>query len=343
MERNLQKENLANPRTLLSCDWGTSTFRLRLVDFTNLKILAESKSNQGVAVINELWKKRKNANPHERNSFFLNFIQEHILKLTKDDSILKGVPLIISGMASSSIGMLNLPYGFIPFQTNGKGIKSHWLEKSKGFNHPILLISGIRSENDVMRGEETQLIGVMNSLKDRKAKKLFIFPGTHSKHIIVENEQVTSFKTLMTGEYYHLLATKSILSYSVEQTKDLNKKKNTNSFIRGVKQAIGSNLLNSSFWVRTNELFGEFTKEENLEYLSGLIIGTELMELPHQNLGKVYLCCSSNLKNRYETALIALGIEEVQVFPAQQLDEAVILGQYQIFKQFLKTHYSSGN
>ncbi len=340
MERNLLKQRLANPKKILSCDWGTSTLRLRLVDFTSLKILAESKSNKGIAAINELWNQKKNADIPERIYFYLDVIQEHILKLTRDYSALQGTPLIISGMASSSIGIINLPYGNLPFQTTGKGIPTHWLEVSDRFKHPVLLISGIRSENDVMRGEETQLIGVIKSLKDQnqKGKKLFIFPGTHSKHIKVNNEQATDFKTFMTGEYYQLLSTKSILSESVEEDKDFNEK-SSETFIRGVRQAVGSNLLNSSFWVRTNELFGEFTKKENLDYLSGLIIGTELKELQHQNTGKVYLCCSSNLKIRYETAMIALGIAEVKVFSVQELDEAVIMGQCQIFRQFQKSGY----
>lgn len=343
MEKNLRMQNLASPKYLLSCDWGTSSFRLRLVDFNSLKILAESTTEKGIAAINELWKQKKNADPRERINFFLNVIEEQIRHLTIDCSTLRGIPLLVSGMASSTLGIKNLPYGEIPFQTNGKGINTHWLEKSKRLNHPVLLISGIRSENDVMRGEETQLIGIMNILNNRKGRKIFIFPGTHSKHIYVKNEQVTSFRTFMTGEFYRLLSAKSILSESVEENKDFGEKRNIGSFIQGVEQAIDSNLLNSSFWVRTNELFGELTTKENLFFLSGLIIGTELKELRQQDFGEIYLCSGSNLKTSYETALLALGIKEVQVLPARQLDEAVIMGQYQVFRQFLETGFSRSN
>ncbi len=65
-----------------------------------------------------------------------------------------------------------------------------------------------------MRGEETQLIGC---LKSGKQDGFFIFPGTHSKHVEVEDGMVKDFKTYMTGEFFELLSQKSILLNSVEE------------------------------------------------------------------------------------------------------------------------------
>ena len=39
----------------LSCDWGTSPFRLRLVERASLKILAEESSKEGNADTAERW------------------------------------------------------------------------------------------------------------------------------------------------------------------------------------------------------------------------------------------------------------------------------------------------
>ena len=321
----------------LSCDWGTSSFRLRLIETATLKILSEIKTDQGIAHTFSLWQQSGDQLPDQRLLFYLNLVQSQIQEIEKKLAIsLQKIPVFFSGMSSSSIGMMSLPYGPIPFHTDGSDIKSTFFESRPEFDHPVLLISGICSEDDVMRGEETQLIGVMKDLEEKSGEKVFIFPGTHSKHISVKDRQVTGFKTYMTGEYFNLLATKSILSTSLEIVGNFDHNENLESFKQGVYEAAHLNILNLSFKVRTNDLFGKMTNRENYNYLSGIMIGTELKELLLKNSGEIYLCCSSNLKSRYKAALTALGIEGVQDFSGQLVDEAVIRGQFQIYHQLQK-------
>lgn len=164
-------------------------------------------------------------------------------------------------------------------------------------------------------------------------EKVFVFPGTHSKHISVQDGLVTGFSTYMTGEFFELLSKKSILSGSVEEDKQIDLDENVEFFKKGVLQATQTNLLNASFGVRTNDLFNKLSKKQNHHYLSGLVIGTELKELRKQDSAEIYLCCSSNLRSRYQTGLAALGIEGVHIFPGSYIDKAVVLGQLQIYKQ----------
>lgn len=319
----------------LSCDWGTSSFRLRLVEVATLEILAEENTAQGIAATHKLWKQSGQQERGQRLGFYMDRIREKIQEMEQSLSLsLQNIPLILSGMASSSLGMANLPYGNLPFHTDGKGIHTEFYKQ--GFGHPVLLISGIRSDDDVMRGEETQLIGVMMGIDDKEGEKIFIFPGTHSKHIRVQDGQVVGFQTFMTGEFFDLLSKKSILAGSVEEDPHVEMGEDPEYFTKGVTRAIGSNLLNSSFGIRTNDLFEKLNKNQNHHFLSGLLIGTELKELQKQNAAKIYLCCSSHLKSRYETALAALGIEGVCIFPGPYIDKAVVLGQLQIFNQLQK-------
>src|SRR5690606_5422333 len=117
---------------------------------------------------------------------------------------------------------------------------------------------------------------------------IYIFPGTHSKHIQVENQEVTGFRTYMTGELFELLSKKRILRRSIEENREFEDPKNRAAFEQGVGQGANSNLLQASFGVRTNELFRKFGKKENLHYLSGLLIGKELKELLHLDSEKIY-------------------------------------------------------
>src|SRR5690606_3952516 len=123
-------------------------------------------------------------------------------------------------------------------------------------------ISGVKSQDDVMRGEETQLVGAYSLAKKieglhSNSAPVFVFPGTHSKHIFIRQKEIVDFKTFMTGEFYDLLAHKSILSLGVAKDQELQNPKNTESFKRGVADGISTNLLHASFRVRTNHLFGK--------------------------------------------------------------------------------------
>ena len=314
----------------LSCDWGTSSFRLRLVAQDTFQVLAEYTTEQGIASTFSRWQASQDQES-ARASFYLTYVQQGVNYLEQHQSLtLKGLPIVFSGMASSSIGIKELSYGTVPFAADGGQVAAAHLPATASFPHPVCLISGIRSEDDVMRGEETQLVGVLSQLGEKDIDGIFLFPGTHSKHIWVKGRQVQQFKTYMTGEFFGLLSNKSILSASV--TKDQNAVR-WPSFNQGVERARSTNLLHASFRVRTQHLFGESTKEENLDFLSGLLIGTELKELLQQPAMPIYLCCNSALQLRYESAMTQLGIKPVRVFSGEEMDQAVIRGQMIIYKQ----------
>lgn len=320
----------------LSCDWGTSSFRLRLVRVENAEIVAVRKSDKGIAATFNSLDERQKKNPEERLLFYLLIIQEYISEIEQEKNIsLEGVPLVISGMASSSIGMANLPYRDLPFSIDGKGIGAAYYEASPDFAHPVLLISGVKSEADVMRGEETQLIGAIPDGTAAETEGIYIFPGTHSKHIWVKGGQVTGFKTYMTGEFFKLLSEHSILREGVEKNEELQKPDRLQRFREGVRDAQGANLLHTAFRIRTNDLFGKLNKKENFHYLSGLLIGAELREITHSDDLPIYVCGDSILRWSYETALDVLGMKgKVHIFPADWADEVVVRGQLKIYQNF---------
>ncbi|MEO6630866.1 MAG: 2-dehydro-3-deoxygalactonokinase, partial [Mucilaginibacter sp.] len=166
-----------NMNYFLSCDWGTSTFRLTLVDTANGEIIAAEYSDQGIADTFARWKTTESA----REAFYLDVLNQHILSLEKKVNLkLDTVPVIISGMASSSIGMMELSYSELPFDLSGSNLTVRHLPETANFNHKTTLISGVRSANDVMRGEETQLIGCVDLTQTVINDETFVFPGTHS-------------------------------------------------------------------------------------------------------------------------------------------------------------------
>ena len=306
-----------------SCDWGTSMFRLRLIDATDMSIRSEIKNHQGILVVYKLWRQSKN---EDRIGFYLNFLQGQIRKIEhKLGRKLHNIPIIISGMASSSLGMVELPYKQLPFLIDGSDLEKYPIQSNSEFPYDCIVISGARTDNDVMRGEETMLVGAIQVNQGG----VFIFPGTHSKHVWVKDNHVVDLKTYMTGEFFELLSKKSILSDSVEAGDDFSKEQNLQSFEEGVRTGLKENILHASFLTRTNSLFSKYSKQANYHYLSGLLIGSELKDLAESTVSSIHIVCGKELKLPYEHAAKIIGLNP-PVFVSRARD-ALIRGQFKIF------------
>jgi 2-dehydro-3-deoxygalactonokinase len=312
----------------LSCDWGTTSFRLRLIDWKSRSARAEVFSDQGIAAIYRQWS-AQDLPENKRLDFYLGFLKIRIHELEKKcRHSLNETPVLISGMASSSIGMMELDYLPLPFPCDPANLRIRLIEATGSFPHSLVLVSGAKTKNDVMRGEETLLIGCDTDV----AEQYFIFPGTHSKHVLVKNGIAVSLKTYMTGEIFELLARHSILSASLPENIQPDAIRNSLHFDNGVREGMNANLLHAIFKVRTNQLFKKLSPDENYLYLSGLLIGNELSDLKDAVEGPVTLVCGSNLKEYYQAALVSNGFALNLV----DADEAFVRGQYRIASQILK-------
>ena len=319
--------------TFLSCDWGTSSFRLRLVEREGLKILAEESSKEGNAATAELWK-QANQPPEDRVGFYLAIIQHHLKKLEETvKTSLDDVPVVISGMASSTIGMMELPYKPLPFAVDGSDLQTQTIAATADFKHPTLLISGVRSEDDVMRGEEAQLVGCL--FENTADQQLFLHPGTHAKHVLVQHGQAVSLKTYMTGEFFSLLSTQGLLAASVEKGGKLDEGDNLHWFEKGVRDSQEVKLLHNAFLVRTNDLFKKATKQENYFYLSGLLIGSECSDLLGNLPASITLAGEPVLVAHYSAALQVLGISAKCPVQTKTAVEVTLNGQLRVFSHSL--------
>ncbi|RDC65505.1 2-dehydro-3-deoxygalactonokinase [Adhaeribacter pallidiroseus] len=324
--------------TLLCCDWGTSSFRLRLVNKDTRQILGEVINPEGIASTFNAWKNQAKTNGVSRKQFFQEQLRHHIQNLAaKLHTNLDATPLVLSGMASSSLGLEELPYAELPFAVDGSQAGIRHFERQPDFPHDLLLISGIRTDGDVMRGEETQLVGLIHlmDLAGITGESIFIFPGTHSKHITVRQQQVISFQTFMTGEIFNLMAGASILKDSIESPDSAEiKEPELNGFRSGVRESGNSTILHGLFTVRTNQLFRNLTKKQNFYYLSGLLIGTELRSLLPKEAAPIILSSGSNLFKFYKLALEELQLlNDTIIIPPEFIDKATIAGQVTIFQQ----------
>lgn len=270
-------------------DWGSTHIRVCLLDDEG-QLLAQKTADKGVFNL-------------PKNGF------EDCLKQVCGDWLEDDVNVVISGMAGSRNGWIETEYLPCPVDENQLAAKLVPVENSLGL--AISIVPGVSylptdsNYADVMRGEETQIFGVMAKTKQRDG--LICLPGTHSKWARVVDGQIVSFNTFMTGELFAMLTTRSSLSdFMVEADFD------EADFIAGIdcaKQQGG--LLNQLFGIRARILTGLLEQNQSYGFLSGLLIGSEFVEAQKAQ-EQLVLVGSPSLTANYALAASHLGINSLQ-------------------------------
>jgi 2-dehydro-3-deoxygalactonokinase len=314
----------ASDTIFLGCDWGSTHLRLYLIDADTQKVLDSISTGQGIISTYDHWKE-SGTSESDRLLFYKRILENNIRVLeSRSGTSLKNAALLISGMASSNLGMTELPYAPLPFPTDGSCLFVEKTRETNNMDRPVLLISGVCSDEDVMRGEELQLVGSGNLVSSKN--HLCIFPGTHSKHVMVAKGIAADFKTYLTGELFKNLATKSSLSgFLISDEGDDCAK----SFEQGIVESQQANILNSLFHVRSLFLLKKITGPEAYKYLSGLLIGTELKDLENYKGTNIVLVADQPHAGFYQEALAILNFTNVQRIDAKA---ASVSGYLSVFK-----------
>jgi 2-dehydro-3-deoxygalactonokinase len=175
---------------------------------------------------------------------------------------------------------------------------------------------------DVMRGEETQILGATAAADGSAAgTQLIVLPGTHSKWAIVADDGIETFATFLTGELYAVLKDHSILGRMMPPGADAGED-GAAAYDRGVRRglaagAAAAGLLHDLFGVRTLALVGDLATAATADYLSGLLIGSEIRAgrawaVRHGvDAGRATLVGAPALSARYARALAQAGTATV--------------------------------
>lgn len=323
-------------------DWGTSSLRIRLVETITQDIVDQITTGYGIYRLFADWQQQDHdaRNINERVGFYLAYLEKQIALLkTRNDADTDGIPLVISGMASSSLGILELPYAELPFALSGENAVIHSIGASSRFNRQVIVLSGVRSENEVMRGEETQLVGIAHSVAALQVAPhaTVLLPGTHSKHVRIQDGCVQGIDTYITGELFALLTKNSVLKESLQGSGAFPSDENwKEAFAAGVEYATATSLLQGLFKIRTNQLFNKLDKKQNYSYLSGLLIGHELSDLLKTRDTQIFLCSALNLYEQYKLALEHLGLDEMTYMVDPDIvDQATVKGQIMTAQPYL--------
>ena len=268
---------------VIGVDWGTSSFRAYLMD-------------GGGAVLD-----RREA-------------ADGILAVTDFDGCFEGhcgawadanptAPILLAGMIGSRQGWVEAPY--CPCPAGAIEIARRLTPHVTSRGRKIALVPGLSSQSssgadDVMRGEETQILGVA-----APGRQVLVLPGTHSKWVEAVDGRVLRFSTFMTGEVFAAMSKHTILGRLMA-----GEGHDPKAFAAGIAASgEAGGLLHHLFRVRTAGLFSRWPAESLSALLSGLVIGHEIRAAQAFFAAeRVQVVGGAALAGRYAEALAALRL-----------------------------------
>jgi len=274
-------------KNILGIDWGTSNRRAYLIDPSGA-CLAEHEDNQGMLAVGG------------RDKFGASLAGLlDAMRLPAD------VPVIMSGMVGSASGWQEVAYqdAAAPLE----GLPQHLAPVTDpAWAGRCHIVPGYCYRDgaavDVMRGEETQLLGAV-ALGHRDG--WIVLPGTHSKWVLLRDGVIQSLATYMTGELFAMLSAGGTLSSMMSgDTTD------AAGFAAGLDQAaLGQPLSNSLFRVRAGVVAKAAPPEQAAALASGLLIGAEFAAAALQAGQGITVIGSPALAARYAAAAEHFGLQ----------------------------------
>ncbi|MFT3906309.1 MAG: 2-dehydro-3-deoxygalactonokinase [Steroidobacteraceae bacterium] len=278
-------------------DWGTSHLRLRLCAGDG-RVLDERRG-AGVAAVHD------GGFAAVFDGLSADWTEEH-----------GALPALLCGMVGSTLGWVDAGYADCPASARQLAARSVSLRAGA-----IHIIPGLACRNrlnapDVMRGEETQILGaLLDTPSLHEGRQLLCLPGTHTKWALLEDGSTREFITAPTGELYALLCQHSVLVRGADPTGASDAA--FDQALAQVRAQPGVDLLHQIFQCRSRSVRGELAAIDAAAFLSGLLIAHDcagaLQLFAQATHGVVHVIGSAQVNARYCRALQALGITAVAI------------------------------
>jgi 2-dehydro-3-deoxygalactonokinase len=299
------RRNTSSQARLIALDWGTSVLRAYLLGDDGT-ILEERSRPWGIM--------------HLPDGGFVGALEGIALDWR---TAAPELSIIACGMVGSAQGLREAPYIACP--AGRDALASALLAVDVSPSLRLHIVPGVRRDGDppdVMRGEETQVVGLLAQSPQLAAEALLVMPGTHAKWVQVKDGRIVDFQTYMTGELYALLKEHSILGRPARSAVATSQTAAKHAFERGVSavhQRSGTGATELLFSARTLVLGGQLKAEDSLDYLSGLLVGEEMRSVGEgrfsASAGPVALIGDAALCDRY---LCAMSVFEIAAGPILQ-------------------------
>lgn len=198
--------------------------------------------------------------------------------------------IVASGMITSASGLVEIPHLVAPvgIEELAKGIEKVMLPDVCPI--PIHFIPGVRNSNtikdmdaieslDMMRGEETEVIGIIETTKLTDSC-IVIIPGSHTKIISVNAKgQIQGSLTSLTGELLAAVREHTILSAAVKNEYVTEENYDKEMLIKGYQMAQKVGIGRACFTVRSLQTLMNMGEAQLANYLLGIILQNDVAAL----------------------------------------------------------------
>lgn len=291
----------------IAADWGTTNLRLWLM--SGLDAMEERSSPRGMSAL---------SGPADFQAALAGATQGWPL-----------VPVIACGMIGARQGWVEVPYVSAP--CNALPLLTAIAGQPDG--RAVLIASGVMQAQpaDVMRGEETQVAGLLQASPGFDG--VVCLPGSHTKWIRVSAGEICHFQTVMTGEVFGLLAHGSVLRHSIGQgLADPCSAAFTDAVAAAISQPLQA--WARLFGLRAQALIGS-DDNESASRLAGTLIGMDLGASRSYWLGqKVVILCAPKLAALFQSALQSQGANGI----IGDVDEVTRAGLFAAWQRYDAPH-----
>lgn len=241
--------------------------------------------------------------------------------------------ILASGMITSEFGLYNLSHITAP-----AGIKElHGAMKEVAIPEiseiPFVFIPGVKvtgeglHETDMMRGEETELVGLCNGCC---AGGIYILPGSHSKIITVDCDgRIVDFSTMLTGEMIAALSGGTILKDAV----DLNQSETSEEFLlKGYNYCNSFGINEALFKTRVLKNLLGASENEVYSFFIGAVLHGEIKRIVAENEINIVIGGKAQIKNAMYKLLIHICNKDIILMPDDKADTASNFGMIMIYE-----------
>lgn len=240
--------------------------------------------------------------------------------------------VLASGMITSEFGLINLPHLIAPvgLKELGAGIKT--VNIPEVCSLPINFIPGVKTlgtldETDMMRGEETEIMGTLDS---SYGECVYVLPGSHSKIIFTDEDgRITKFSTTLTGEMLASLSDGTILRDAVSLScEELDTQSLEEGFLYARKKGINEALFKTRI---LKNLFGK-GESECYSFFLGSVLSAEIDTIAHSPVKVAVVGGKRQIKMAIAHLLNNFSDKKVVTLSDDTVDASTTLGMIRIFE-----------
>ncbi|MBE6608345.1 MAG: hypothetical protein E7633_07300 [Ruminococcaceae bacterium] len=246
--------------------------------------------------------------------------------------------ILASGMITCEFGLINLPHIAAPAGIKELHDSMEEVILDEISPIPFVFIRGIKissdsfEEADIMRGEETELIGInsMGIISEEYGKCIYILPGSHSKIIKIDSDgRIYSFSTMLTGEMIASLSAHTILKDAVDlESSEID----SEYLLKGYNFCKNEGLNKALFKTRILKNIFSCTKDETYSFFIGCVLSPEIEHIVSSDAETVVLGGKAQIKKAMETILKNCCEKKIISLNDNEAELSTVIGAIKIFE-----------